>query len=274
MFGGGMILQGIGAGMSGIGGTMSTIGNHKAANKSRKDRINGLVGAKNEFDLGSTDTQGNRLNFNHDRGWGFDLSRAGKAEAQNANRTSYLANAMSARMPSAGRNQLTAMDYKAAQQQANANQSAASKMGLRTASNLGNLAASTGMVGSDYLRQAMANNLRNGANYNQQLTNQYLTNANNAKNLTAQTMQNLLNIQNGPATQQLALNQAIAEAQAVPARNWLQTGGQIMSGLGQGVANFGSGMQKQANLEKQQLIDQQNFEKYLGLLKSLMGGAG
>ncbi|MBO7694936.1 MAG: hypothetical protein J6T10_20150 [Methanobrevibacter sp.] len=263
-------LSGIGAGMSALGGSLETIGNMKSKNKARKARIAGLNDAKNEFTLGSTDTQGNRINFNKDRGWGFDLSNSGKAEVTNANRQSYLANAMSAKLPSAYRNQLTAQDYLSAQRQANANQNAASRVALRTGSNVGDVMRSFGRAGSDYLRQAMLQNIRNGQAAQAQNIANYINNAASAKAITQGTMQNLLNMQEGPAAQQLALNQAIAEAKAVPTTNWLQTGGKILQGTGQAVGGFGNNMNMLQQLQGINAQNQQRWNDYMKLLQQYL----
>lgn len=266
----GEMLQGIGAGVSATGGTLESIGNMRSKNKARKARIRGLQNAKNEFTLGSTDTQGNRINFNKDRGWGFDLSNSGKAEVTNANRQAYLANAMGGKLPSAYSNQLTAQDYISAQRQANANQIAASRNALRTGSNAGDVARAFGRAGSDTLRQAMLQNMRNGQQAQAQNVANYLTNAANAKAITQSTMSGLLNMQNGPAAQQLALNQAIAEAQAVPKTNWLQTGGKIMQGHGQAIGQLGKGMSMTSMLNTQNTQNQQNWNDYMNLLQQLL----
>lgn len=263
-------LAGIGAGMSALGGSLETIGNMKSKNKARKARIAGLQNAKNEFTLGSTDTQGNRLNFNKDRGWGFDLSNSGKAEVTNANRQAYLANAMGGKLPSAYRNQLTAQDFLSAQRQANANQNAASRVALRTGSNVGDVMRSFGRAGSDYLRQAMLQNIRNGQAAQVQAMSDYINNANNAKAITQNTMNGLLNIQNGPAAQQLALNQAMAEAAAVPKTNWLQTGGKILQGTGQAIGGFGNNMNMQQKLQDINTQNQQRWDDYMKLLEQYL----
>lgn len=265
----GEMLQGIGAGVAATGGTFESIGNMKSKNKARKARISGLNDAKNEFTLGSTDTQGNRINFNKDRGWGFDLSNSGKAEVTNANRQAYLANAMGAKLPSAYRNQLTAQDYLSAQRQANANQNAASRVALRTGSNVGDVMRSFGRAGSDYLRQAMLQNMRNGQQAQAQAMSNYINNAAGAKAITQGTMQNLLNMQNGPAAQQLALNQAIAEAKAVPKTNWLQTGGKILQGHGQAIGQLGKGMSMTNALNGINQQNQSNWDQYMQLLQQL-----
>lgn len=266
----GEMLQGIGSGVAATGGTFESIGNMKSKNKARKARIAGLNDAKNEFTLGSTDTQGNRINFNKDRGWGFDLSNSGKAEVTNANRQSYLANAMGAKLPSAYRNQLTAQDYLSAQRQANANQNAASRVALRTGSNVGDVMRSFGRAGSDYLRQAMLQNMRNGQEAQAQNVANYLNNAASAKAITQGTMQNLLNMQEGPAAQQLALNQAIAEARAVPKTNWLQTGGKILQGTGQAVGQLGQGMSMTSALNNINAQNQQRWNDYMKLLEQYL----
>lgn len=278
----GEILQGIGAGVAATGGTFESIGNMKAKNKSRKKLIDGLQQAyntsKNEFTLGSQDTQGNQLNFNKQRGWGFNLSNPGRAEVINANRQAYLANAMSGKLPSAYRNQQTAADFKAIQQQARANQSAANRMALRGNGNVGQINRSFGQYGSSALQNAMLNNIRNGQIAQQNAMNTYINNANNAKNLTAQTMQNLLNIQNGPATQQLGLNTnmlpAIAQANATPKQTNLAMFGNILQGLGQGIGSFGSGMDMSNRLNKISLQNQAYNDKYLSLIQQLINKGG
>ena len=110
----GEVLQGVGAGLGSLGGTMEVIGNHKQQKKAAKGNQQAdlmyaqmLQKALDEYKSGSIDTQGNRLRFKNGT-WGYDLSRSGQAEVNNANRQAYLANAMGSKLPSAYRNQLTA----------------------------------------------------------------------------------------------------------------------------------------------------------------------
>lgn len=258
-----------GMGMSGIGGVASTIGNARSSNKARKNRIQGLNNAYNEFTLGSRDTQGNQLNFNKDRGWGVDLSNSGKAEVQNANRLAYNANYESSKLPTTYANTQTANDFRAARNQALANQQIASRNALRGAGNVGEVARSFGHAGSDYLRKALIDNYNNGAMLKQNAVNNALSNASGAKSITQSTLANLLNMQNGPAAQQLQLNMARAQAAGIPEINGLQQYGQIMQGLGQGLTNFGNGQQMNEALsqmiaQRQQQLDlaRQSMNKY------------
>lgn len=177
---------------------------------------------------------------------------------------------MGGKLPSAYRNQLTAQDYLSAQRQANANQNAASRVALRTGSNVGDVMRSFGRAGSDYLRQAMLQNMRNGQQAQAQAIANYINNANNAKAITQNTMNGLLNIQNGPAAQQLALNQAIAEAKAVPKTNWLQTGGKILQGHGQAIGQLGQGMSMTSALDGINAQNQQRWNDYMKLLEQYL----
>lgn len=238
----GEILQGIGAGTAATGGTLSTVGDMRSKNKSRKARIKQLDQGYRDYILGSQDAQGNQINFNNQRGWGFDLSGAGKAEKNIANKGAYSAAGLSYLSPSQARNQLTAQDFKAARNQALANQTAANKNALRTSSSLGNVQRSFGNVGSSALQRAMQENLRAGNTAHTARLNDLVQTALNMKQPLVQTQQNLLNLQNGPAAQQLALRQAMAEAAAVPKINWLQTGGKILQGHGQAIGQLGKGM--------------------------------
>lgn len=269
----GEMLQGIGAGVAATGGTMEVIGNHKQQKKAAKGNKQAdqlylamLQKALDEYKSGSIDTQGNRLRFKNGT-WGFDLSNSGKAEVTNANRQAYLANAMGGKLPSEYRNQLTAQDYLSAQRQANANQNAASRQALRTGNNVGDVMRSFGRAGSENLRQAMLQNMRNGQQAQVQAINNYITNAQNAKNLTGTTMNNLINMHNTLAIPALNQNNMIAGAYQQAARptikpNWWQSGGRILQGHGQAIGQLGKGMSMTNALQNLGNMNQQGWNDY------------
>ena len=235
----GPILQGIGAGISTVGGIASSIGDMKSKNKARKARLQQLNQGMKDFTLGSQDAQGNQINFNNKRGWGFDLSGAGKAERNLANKGAYSAVGLAHMSPSQARNQLSAQDFKASRNQALANQAAANRSALRTGSSLGNVQRSFGNIGSSALQRAMQENLRAGNAAHTARLNDLAQTAMNMKQPLVQTQQGLLNLQNGPAVQQLALRQAMADAAGIPKTNWAQTLGSIGQGIGSAIGGYG-----------------------------------
>lgn len=237
------MLGAIGTGLASVGGIAQAFGNRKSQNSARKARLAQLNQGMKDFQLGSTDAAGNRYNFNSSRGWGYDLSNSGRAAQTAANRGNYLMNTLGNISPSQARNNLVAADYRAAKNQANANQSAATRNALRTGSNLGAIANSMGSAGSHALRNAMQQNLRNGLSLQAQNANNYAQTAQNLAQNINNIQSNLQNMQNGAATQQMQLRQAMAEAAGVPKINMLQTLGKAAQGVGQALAGYSQGNQ-------------------------------
>lgn len=242
------MLEALGTGMAAVGGVAQTFGNRKSQNKARKARLAQLNQGMKDFQLGSTDAAGNRYNFNSSRGWGYDLSNSGRAAQTAANRGNYLMNTLGNISPSQARNNLVAADYRAARNQANANQSAATRNALRTGSNLGAITNSMGSAGSYALRNAMQQNLRNGLALQAQNANNYAQSAQNLAQNINNIQSNLQNMQNGAAANQLQLRQAMAEAAGIPKINMLQTLGKSMQGIGQAIAGYDQG-NKVMNME-------------------------
>lgn len=238
----------IGTGLAATGGVAQTFGNRKSQNSARKVRLAQLNQGMKEFQLGSTDAGGNRFNFNDKRGWGYDLSNSGRAAQTAANRGNYLMNTLGNISPSQARNNIVAADYKAARNQANANQSAATRNALRTGSNLGSVTNSMGSAGSYALRNAMQQNMRNGLALQAQNANNYAQSAQNLAQNINDIQNNLQNMQNGAATNQLQLRQAMAEAAGIPKANMMQTLGRSAQGIGQAIAQYGIG-NKTMNME-------------------------
>lgn len=259
------------------GGAIKSFGNKKAQNKARKARLRQLSQGMKDFQLGSTDTGGNKFNFNKQRGWGYDLSNSGRAAQNAANRGNYMMNTLGNIAPSQARNNLVAADYKAAKNQANANQSAATRNALRTGGNLGDVARSMGSVGSSALRNTMQQNLRNGLSLQAQNANNYAQTAQNlAQNIN--TIQNNLQKQQANApVQQMQLRMAMAEAAGVPKVNNMQMLGGMLQGGGQAMGNYQIGNQAM-NMEAVKAllasnggnvngIDQQQVQQLLALFR-------
>lgn len=240
------MLGAIGLGLSALGGTAQSLGNMHSSNSARKKKLQGYQNALNDFDLGSTDAQGNSINWNNNRGWGYDLSDPGKALVTNANRNAYNLNTLGNIAPSQARNQLNASDYLAARHQALANQSAAYRQGLRTGSNLSNIQTGFGRAGSSALQQIMQQNLRNGLNRQAELQNLYANNATNAQNLVNSLETGLNDLQNSLGGARLSQQNAIADVKGTPVVNALQTLGKISSGIGQGLTDYDTGNKKMA----------------------------
>ena len=238
-----MNLGAIGTGLAGVGGVMQAFGNRKSQNSARKARLSQLNQGMKDFQLGSTDAGGNRFNFNNKRGWGYDLSNSGRAAQTAANRGNYLMNTLGNISPSQARNNIVAADYKAARNQANANQSAATRNALRTGSNLGSVTNSMGSAGSYALRNAMQQNLRNGLALQAQNANNYAQSAQNLAQNINNIQSNLQNMQNGAAANQLQLRQAMSEAAGIPKVNMMQTLGRSAQGIGQAMAGYDQGNQ-------------------------------
>ena len=257
-------LQGIGAGISAVGGIASSFGDMISKNRARKARLKQLNQGMNDFTLGSQDAQGNQINFNNNRGWGYNLSGAGKAERNLANKGAYSAAGLAYMSPSQARNQLSAQDFKATRNQALANQAAANRNALRTGSSLGNVQRSFGNIGSSALQRAMQENLRAGNEAHTARLNNLVQTAMNMKQPLTQTQQNLLNLQNGPAAQQLALRQAMAEAAGVPKVNWGQTLGSIAQGVGSAVGGYGQSKLALQEADKNRQFMEQMMARFGG----------
>lgn len=254
MFGLGEILQG-------VGGTLSTFGNYKSQKKSNKALQEGLNDAKSQYARGTTDAAGNRY-YQKGNGWGYDLSGSGKAALNLANRNMYNANALGNINPTMAAKQATASNYRAAQMQANANQSAAKLNALRSGSNLGDIATSFGRQGSSNLLAQMQNNLKNGRQLQAQNANMYITNAVNARQPIENIQTNLQQQQQIAPAQMLNINQALAQVNARPKTNWMQLGGKLASGWGTGIANSDAADREMA------------MELFKAILAARYGGGG
>lgn len=231
----------IGMGLTGFGGTSSAIGGAISGNKAKKAKKKQLQQGMNDFQLGSTDASGNRYNFNQQRGWGYDLSNAGKAARTAANRGIYQMNTLGNISPSQAANNMIAADYNAARTQALANQSAATRNALRTGSNVGDIIQTYGGLGSATLRNIMQQHNRNALNLQAQNAQNYANVAQSLAKPYNDIMTNLQNQQNGAATQQMQLRQAMADAAGTPTTNALQVLGSIGQGVGGAMSKYDMG---------------------------------
>lgn len=232
--------------LAGLGGGLSAASGYFGAKKKQKQ----LKKAYNDYTLGSQDAQGNQLNFNKNRGWGFDLSGAGKAEQALANKGAFTAAGMTHRLPSQARNTLTGADFKSIRNLATANQAAANRNALRTGSNLGAISQAYGSQGTSALQRAMQQNYANN-NYAQMMSD-YAQMASNMKAPLNSTQQQLIQQHSALAPTQFNIQSGIADAAGQKSSALLQALGDTASGIGSGMFGYGQG---KAQLDMMQLLN-------------------
>lgn len=235
-----------GLALAGLGGGLGAAGNYFGAKKKQKQ----LKNAYNDYILGSQDAQGNQLNFNKNRGWGFDLSGAGKAEQALANKGAYIAAGMTHRLPSQTRNTLTGADFKSIRNLATANQAAANRNALRTGSNLGAISQAYGSQGTSALQRAMQQNYANN-NYAQMMSD-YAQMASNMKAPLNSTQQQLIQQHSSLAPTQFEIQSGIADAAGQKSSALLQALSSIATGAGLGMFGYGQGKEKE---ERQRMMN-------------------
>ena len=232
--------------LAGLGGGLGAASNYFGAKKKQKQ----LKKAYNDYILGSQDAQGNQINFNKNRGWGFDLSGAGKAEQALANKGAYTAAGMTHRLPSQTRNTLTGADFKSIRNLASANQAAANRNALRTGSNLGAISQAYGSQGTSALQRAMQQNYANN-NYAQMMSD-YAQMASNMKAPLTSTQQQLIQQHNSLAPTQFNIQSGLADAAGQKSSALLKALGDTASGIGMGMFGYGQGKQKE---EQQRMMN-------------------
>lgn len=258
------MLGAMGVGLSGAGGVASTIGGAKSDKKKKKQ----LQQAMNTFQKGSTDAQGNKINYNADRGWGFDLNQSGKA-ASNAANIGQLNMAANANVrPSALKSAMTGRDYKNSSDQAMANQRAAMKQGLRTGADTGQIARSYGQLGSSNLQRALANNRALGPQASAQRASQYAQLAQHQAQPIQNIQSNLQNLHSDLGGLQLGQANKIASIQ--PA-NGLQQMGSIMQGVGSAVSGYDNQQKQMAQLQQRRADQQKQNQQIMDFLSKIYG---
>lgn len=163
-----------GAGLGAASSFLSGRSKKKALQKKKKM----MQRALKHYQAGSTDAYGNKLSSSSDGNWNYDLNLASQQARNAANRAMIDSANYVPKSASQIRNETLANNLLANNLTARANQSAAMRTGLRTGSNLGNIAAGFSRQGSRNLRNAYQQGLQD---------------ANNTANINAKTRSNLSN---------------------------------------------------------------------------------
>lgn len=162
----------VGAGLGATSSFLSGRSKKKALKKKKKM----MQDALRRYQAGSTDAYGNKLSSSSDGNWNYDLNLASQQARNAANRAMIDSANYVPKSASQIRNETLANNLLANNLTARANQSAAMRTGLRTGSNLGNIAAGFSRQGSRNLRNAYQQGLQD---------------ANNTANINAKTRSNL-----------------------------------------------------------------------------------
>lgn len=150
----------IGAGLGATSSYLSGRNKKKALKKKKKM----MQDALRRYQAGSTDAYGNKLSSGSDGNWNYDLNLASQQARNAANRAMIDSANYVPKSASQIRNETLANNLLANNLTARANQSAAMRTGLRTGSNLGNIAAGFSRQGTQNLRNAYQQGLQNANN--------------------------------------------------------------------------------------------------------------
>ena len=145
-------------------GAASSYLSGRSKKKALKKKKKMMQDALKHYQVGSTDVYGNKLSSSSDGNWNYDLNLASQ-QARNASNRAMIDSANYVpKSASQIRNETLANNLLANNLTARANQSAAMRTGLRTGSNLGNIAAGFSRQGSQNLRNAYQQGLQNANN--------------------------------------------------------------------------------------------------------------
>lgn len=212
----------IGAGLGAIGGALSSRSKKKAA----KQRMKMLQEGLNQFKAGSLDALGNKLSADANGLWSYNLSNAGKAAKNAASKGLYsLANFNDKSRAEIIRDTLNNTQL-ANTLTARANQAAAMRSGARTNSNLGKISSSYARQGSQNLRNAYLQGLKNAKNsaaYNAQLRSNLASGAYNSMIPLNSIQSNLRNMVNSLNRSVMNQYNAMAGAASNPYYNGQST---------------------------------------------------
>ncbi len=186
----------IGAGLGATSSYLSGRSKKKALKKKKKM----MQDALRRYQAGSTDAYGNKLSSSSDGNWNYDLNLASQQARNAANRAMIDSANYVPKSASQIRNETLANNLLANNLTARANQSAAMRTGLRTGSNLGNIAAGFSRQGTQNLRNAYQQGLQNAnntANINARTRRDLSSAASSAMKPITNIQSNLQNMVNG-----------------------------------------------------------------------------
>lgn len=136
----------------------------RSKKKALKKKKKMMQDALRHYQAGSTDAYGNKLSSSSDGNWNYNLNLASQQARNAANRAMIDSANYVPKSASQIRNETLANNLLANNLTARANQSAAMRTGLRTGSNLGNIATGFSRQGSQNLRNAYQQGLQNANN--------------------------------------------------------------------------------------------------------------
>ena len=146
-----------------LGATSSYLSG-RSKKKALKKKKKMMQNALKHYQAGSTDAYGNKLSSSSNGNWNYDLNLASQQARNAANRAMIDSANYVPKSASQIRNETLANNLLANNLTARANQSAAMRTGLRTGSNLGNIAAGFSRQGTQNLRNAYQQGLQNANN--------------------------------------------------------------------------------------------------------------
>ena len=258
----------IGAGLGAVGGYLSG----KAKKKAAKKKMQMMQDALNQFKAGSIDASGNKLSADNTGKWSYNLGIGGQQAANAANRANILAGTT----PLKSRSEIIRDNFNAnhlgMMLNARANQAAAMRAGMRTNSNIGNIANALARQTNNNLLQNYKNALmqgKNDASYNANIINNLATAATNAANPINNIQSNLQQMVQGLNLPVMNQMNAMAGAASNPYLNGQGTA-DLIKGLGGMTSAFSQNMQEQSNFDALLNAIMQrnntNSNKYLPLL--------
>ena len=223
----------IGAGLGAASSYLSGRSKKKALQKKKKM----MQKALRHYQAGSTDAYGNKLSSNSDGTWNYDLNLASQQARNAANRSMIDSANYIPKSASQIRNETLANNLLANNLTARANQSAAMRTGLRTGSNLGNIAAGFSRQGTQNLRNAYQQGLQNAnntASINEKIRNSLSSAASSAMKPITNIQSNLQSMVNGLNKNVMQQENSIANGAGNPYL-YGQEYADVLGGLGQSV---------------------------------------
>ena len=223
----------IGAGLGAASSYLSGRSKKKSLQKKKKM----MQKALRHYQAGSTDAYGNKLSSNSDGNWNYDLNLASQQARNAANRSMIDSANYIPKSASQIRNETLANNLLANNLTARANQSAAMRTGLRTGSNLGNIAAGFSRQGTQNLRNAYQQGLQNAnntASINAKIRNSLSSAASSAMKPITNIQSNLQSMVNGLNKNVMQQENSIANGAGNPYL-YGQEYADVLGGLGQSV---------------------------------------
>lgn len=224
----------------------------KSKKKAAKKRMQMMQDALNQFKAGSTDATGNTLSADNSGRWSYNLGIGGKNAALAANRANILAGTTAPKSRSEIVRDNFLSNHLGSMLAARANMAGAMRSGMRTNSNLGNIARALSQQTNNNLQQNYANAMMQGKNNATYNANMFSNLANAATNASAP----INNIQNNLQQMVQGLNLPVMNQMnqiAGAASNPYLSGqgiADLLKGAGGMIGAYAQNQQEMANFDK------------------------